>query len=160
MSDGTSSAWPSVTLSNVERMRVLGAVIPNAQVAEAVLDAPFERVWSWFSDLEHSIPSFDGQVRRLRVDRRDGHDLRITAWQGPGARMRLPFDVLLEPDGWCLMTAARRLYVVGMCADALSEAQTHVALLEAVPRSIGRIFRPFLAHHVDGDIERIVQRLR
>ncbi len=160
MSDSSSSAWPSVTLSNVERMHVLGAAIPNAQVAETVLDVPFERVWSWFSDLERSIPSFDGQVRRVRVDRRDGNDLRITAWQGPGARMWLPFDVLLEPDGWCLMIGAKRLYVVGMCADPLGEEQTHVALLEAVPRTFGRILRPFLAHHVSGDIKRIAQRVR
>jgi len=160
MSEHSGSTWPSVTLSNVERMRVLGAAIPNAKLAETVLDVPFERVWSWFSELEHSIPSFDGQVRRLRIDRREGNELRVTAWQGPGAITRLRFTVLLEPDGWCLMTGAKRLYVVGMCADAVGADQTHVALLEAVPRAVGRLLRPFLAHHVDGDIGRIAQRLR
>jgi hypothetical protein len=156
----SDQAWPGVTLSNVERMRVLAAAIPNAHIAESVVDAPFERVWSWFSDLEHSIPSFDGQVRRVRIDRRDGNDLRITAWQGPRSLLHLPFDVLLEPEGWCLMTAASRLYVVGMCADAVGADATHVALLEAVPRPIGRLARRFLARHVDGDIKRIVRRLQ
>jgi hypothetical protein len=153
------SDWPSVSLTNVQRMRVLAAAIPNAQIGEAVLDAPFERVWAWFSDLEHNIPAFDGEVRRLRILERDGEHLRIKAWQGPGAVVSLPFDVLLEPSGWCLMTAPARLYVVGMCADPIGTDRTHVALLEAIPLGVGRLAQRFLTRHVAGDVRRIARLL-
>ena len=153
------SEWPTVSLTNVQRMRVLAEAIPNAQIADAIIDAPFERVWTWFSDLEHSVPAFDGEVRRLRVLRRDGEQLRIRTWQGPGAVVPMPFDVLLEPDGWCLMTAPARLYVVGMCADPVGPDRTHVALLEAIPRGVGRLTHRSLGRHVAGDVRRIARLL-
>ena len=149
--------WPTATLSNVQRMRVLAAAIPNAQIAESVLHAPFDQVWTWFSDLERSVPAFDGQVRRLRVLEHDGDQLRIKTWQGPGALLPMPLDVLLEPDGWCLMTAPARLYVVGMCADPVGDDRTHVAVLEAIPLRIGRVARRFLHHHVTGDARRLAK---
>jgi len=147
--------WPTVELSNVRRMRVLGEAVPNAQMAETIVDAPFERVWTWFSDLERSVPAFDGLVRRVHIRRRDGDHLEITSWQGPGASVPTPFHVLLEPNGWCLMTAPARIYVVGMCADPVGDDQTHVAVLEAMPRRLGRLLRPFVGHHVRGDVHRI-----
>jgi hypothetical protein len=153
------SEWPTVTLSNVQRMRVLAAAIPNAQLGELVVDAPFDEVWGWFSDLERSIPAFDGQVRKLRILRRDGEHLRIKAWQGPGAIVPMPFDVLLEPDGWCLMTAPAKLYMVGMCADPVGDGHTHVALLEAIPLRAGGLAQRFLRHHVAGDVRRIARQL-
>ena len=147
--------WPTVALSNVQRMRVLGRVVPTAQMAESIVDAPFDRVWSWFSDLERSVPAFDGIVRRLHVRRRDGNELKITSWQGPGGMVPTPFNVLLEPDGWCLMTTRLRFYVVGMCADPVGDAQTHVAVLEAMPLRVGRVAAPGFSKHVRGDARRI-----
>ena len=149
--------WPTVTLSNVQRMRVLAAAIPNVHLGEVVIDAPFEQVWTWFSDLEHSIPAFDGQVRKLRILGRDNERLRVKAWQGPNAVLPMPFDVLLEATGWCLMTAPAKLYVVGMCADPVGEHRTHVALLEGMPLGVGRIARGFLTRHVRGDVRRIAK---
>jgi hypothetical protein len=148
--------WPpAAELGNVRRMRVLGAAIPNARMAESILDAPFGRVWDWFSDMEHSVPSFDGQVRRINIRRRDGDRLRVLSWQGPGGVFPMPLDVLLEPRGWCLMTAPARLYVVGMCAEPVGEDRTHVAILEAMPRRFGRLARASIGHHVRGDVSRI-----
>jgi hypothetical protein len=153
------SDWPTASLTNVQRMRVLAAAVPNAQIREAVLDVPFDRVWTWFSDLEHSIPAFDGAVRRLRILERDGAQLRVRAWQGPRAMVPLPFDVLLDPDGGGLRTAPARLYVVGMCADAAGDDRTHVALLEAIPLGVGRFAQRFLTRHVTGDVRRITRLL-
>ncbi|MEY2448415.1 MAG: hypothetical protein QOH79_1891 [Acidimicrobiaceae bacterium] len=147
--------WPTVELGNVRRMRVLGRTVPNARMAESIVDAPFDRVWEWFSDLERSVPAFDGQVRRLHIRRRDGDRLRITSWQGRGGLLPMRFDVLLERDGWCLMTAPARFYVVGMCAEPVGEEQTHVAVLEAMPRRVGRVAMPFVRRHVAGDAQRI-----
>jgi hypothetical protein len=151
--------WPTLELGNVRRMRVLGAVIPNAQMAESIVDAPFERVWSWFSDLERSVPAFDGQVRRLHVRLRDGDQLKMVSWQGPGGALPMPFDVLLERNGWCLMTSPARLYMVGMCADPVGDDQTHVAVLEAMPRRLGRLVVSSLGRHVRGDVLRIGRAL-
>lgn len=151
----TSDQWPTVALSNVQRMRVLGRVVPNAQMAESIVDAPFDRVWSWFSDLERSVPAFDGMVRRLHIRRRDGDELKITSWQGPGRLVPTPFNVRLESDGWCLMTTPVRLYVVGMCADPVGDDQTHVAVLEAMPLAVGRFASSTVGRHVRGDARRI-----
>ena len=153
----TLDGWPTVELGNVRRMRVLNHALPSTRLAEAIVDAPFERVWTWFSDLEHSVPAFDGQVRRLRIRQRDGEHLKITAWQGPGARFGARFDVLLEPNGWCLMTS--KIYLVGMCAEPVDGGRTHVAVLEGVPGRVGRFITPFVRRHVRGDVSRIGQVL-
>lgn len=154
-----SGDWPAAELTNVQRMRVLSEVIPNVQLAESIVDAPFSRVWSWFSDLEHSVPRFDGQVKRMRVRRREGDHLRVTAWQGPRGVVPIPFDVLLEPTGWCLMTSRARLYFVGMCADPVGPDQTHVAILEGMPRRGGGLLASTVRHHVRGDIRRIARAM-
>lgn len=151
--------WPATALSNVQRMRVLAHAIPNARIAESIIDAPFDRVWGWFSDLEHSVPAFDGVVRRLHVRRRDGDELKITSWQGPGGLVPTPFDVRLEADGWCLMTTPVRFYVVGMCADPVGDDQTHVAVLEAMSLRVGRFAVSSVGRHVRGDARRIGRAL-
>jgi hypothetical protein len=151
--------WPTVELNNVQRMRVLAGVVPNATVGETIVDAPFDRVWSWFSDIERSVPAFDGQVRRVRIRRRVGDEIEMTAWSGPGAMLPLRFDVLLEPSGWCLMIGQARLYVVGMSAVPVGEHRTHVALLEAVPRRFGGLVAPSMQRHVRGDVRRIARVL-
>jgi hypothetical protein len=155
----TVEGWPTVELGNVRRMRVLSCALPNARMAESIVDTSFDRVWDWFSDLEQSVPAFDGQVRRLRIRERHGDQLKMTTWQGPGGLLPTKFDVLLEASGWCLMTSPRRLYVVGMCAEPIGDTQTHVAVLEAVPLRIGRLATPFVRRHVKGDAGRIGQVL-
>ena len=147
--------WPAVELGNVRRMRVLRAVVPNARMAESIVDAPFDRVWGWFSDLERSVPAFDGQVRRLQIRGREGDRVRMVSWQGPGGVLPMPFDVLLERTGWCLMTSPARLYVVGVCADPVGDDRTHVGVLEAVPRRVGRVAMAGIGRHVRGDVQRI-----
>ena len=150
-----SDDWPTVELGNVRRMRVLGATIPNARMAESIIDAPFDRVWSWFSDIERSVPAFHGQVRRLRIRRRTGDQLKMLTWQGPGGLVPMPFDVLLERNGWCLMISPARLYVVGTCAEPVGDGQTHFAVLEAMPRRLGRLAAGSIGRHVRGDVQRI-----
>jgi hypothetical protein len=117
----TSDRWPTVALSNVQRMRVLGRVVPNAQMAESIVDAPFDRVWDWFSDLEHSVPAFDGIVRRLHIRRRDGNELKITSWQGPGG---------MVPTGhWAATTPMRSITVpsgMSFCATTTGAVATRV----------------------------------
>lgn len=151
--------WPSAALTNVGRLRVLASAVPHARLAEAIVDAPFERVWTWFSDLERSVPTFDGVVRRLQVRRRVGTELRVLSWQGPGGAVPMPFRVDLEPNGWCLMTAPARLYLVGMCADPAADGRTHVGVLEAVPNPFGRWSERSVGAHVRGDVRRIGRAL-
>ena len=112
--------WPSARLDPVRRLRVLAASLPGCALVEQVLDAPFELVWGFLSNLEQSVPEFDTEVARLVVHER--HDepgqkrLSATAWSKewlPG----LPLDIVLE-EGFCWMTAPRRIFVVGMAAVA------------------------------------------
>jgi len=154
---GHERDWPVAALDRIGRLHVLAEAIPSVSIAEAVLDAPFERVWGWVSDIETSTPRFDGMVRRLRIRHRDGNRLRIMAWQGPGALVPLPFDVVLE-DGWCLMRAAGRLYVVGMAAEPFGE-RTRFALMEGVPRRGGGLLRGVTGRHVLGDVRRLARIL-
>src|SRR4051794_26373395 len=49
-------SWPTVDLDPVRRLRVLAAAIPGAAVAESVLDAPFDDVWSAATDFENAVP--------------------------------------------------------------------------------------------------------
>ena len=51
--------WPEARLDRVRQLRVLGAALPGVAVVERVLDAPFDEVWSFLSDLERSVPMFD-----------------------------------------------------------------------------------------------------
>jgi hypothetical protein len=153
----TAMDWPSARLDRIARLRVLAAALPHVSMAEALIDAPFARVWEWFADMEASVPTFDGQVRRLRVTRRDGERLRVMSWAGPGGAFPLPFDVRLE-EGWCLMSGAARLYIVGMAAEPAGD-QTHMGVLEGVARPGGGLMRPAIARHVRGDLRGVGRAL-
>jgi hypothetical protein len=148
-----TAAWPSARLDRIARLRVLAAGLPGATVVETEVDAPFDRVWRWLSDLEHSVPTFDEDVSRLRVVRRvddplGGERLRIRT-NSTAAGLWIPaiLDVHLA-SGWCWMASRPQLYVVGMAAEPGGD-RTRFALLEGLafdlPRPVKSLARPLLA---------------
>jgi hypothetical protein len=151
------SGWPTAQLSPVRQLRVLAEVLPGVGLVERVLDAPYERVWSFLADLEHSVPAFDPMVRSLRVrSHQDSRLVVVTRTSLPPLSSR--FEVELR-DGWCLMRS--RTYLVGMAAEPLGE-QTRYAHLEGLPYHHPpalRLLRPVFRRVVNGDIRGIVRTL-
>jgi len=150
--------WPVAGLGPIGRARALGASIPSAAWAEAVLDAPYDETWPWITDLETSVPSFDTQVRKVRVLERaplDGAErLRITA---SSYGVAFPFEVRLE-EGFCLMQARARLYLVVMAAEPHDGgARTRFFHLEAIPLPGARLVRGYLQRAVDGDLRNLAR---
>jgi hypothetical protein len=153
-----AGSWPVAALDPLRRARVLSAAMPTSGLAEVVLDAPYEATWSWVTDLEHSVPRFDTQVRRLEVDARwteeDVERLSITA---TATGIRLGFDVWLE-DGFCLMRGRHRLYVVIMAARPEGDgARTRFVHVEAVPIPGTRLSRRLLQRAVDADMANLAR---
>ena len=149
--------WPVAELDNVQRARVLAAAMPGAGVVESTFDVPFDRYWSFVSDLERSVPAFDPHVRSLVVESRDGE--RIVALATQPSRIRARFDVDLTDDGWCLMVARRRLFTVVMAAVPDGPDRTRAIHVEAVPRRAGRLLRPFMQRNVRHDVAGIRRSL-
>jgi hypothetical protein len=151
------SRWPTAQLDPVRQLRVLAEVLPGVGLVECVLDAPYERVWSFLTDFEHSVPAFDPMVRSLRVRSRRGSRLVVvtrTSFLPVSSR----FEVELR-DGWCLMRS--RTYLVGMAAEPLGD-RTRYAHLEGLPSHRApalRILRPVFRRIVRGDINGIVPTL-
>ncbi len=153
--------WPTASLGPVARAKVLASAWPSAAWVEGVLDAPYRAVWSWISDLEHSIPQFDTTVTRVRVRSRrpapgepgvDLVSLTATAFALP-----LPFDVRLE-DGFCLMRGAARLYLVIMAAEPHSDgARTHFCHVEAVPLPGTTFVRRYLRRETRSDLDNLTR---
>ena len=153
------STWPDATLDPIRRLHVVAAGLPNAGIGEVVVDRPYDEVWPWMMDLERSVPTFDSVVQRIRV-RGTGSDgrLRITAWQR-GNPLPMPFVVTVE-DGWCLMQARARAFVVLMAAVPLDDGRTRYAHAEAVPiPGTGRL-RARLQRMVDADLRGVVEAFR
>lgn len=100
--DSVSAAWPTARLDPIGRLRVLKASLPGVAMRERVIDAPFEDVWEFVSDLETSVPEFERDVARLRVVWAAGEQLRVHSWS-PGVPVPLGFDVTLQP-GWMVST--------------------------------------------------------
>jgi hypothetical protein len=151
--------WPTAHLDPVRQLRVLAEVLPGMGLVERILDAPYERVWSFLADLERSVPTFDPMVRSLRVLDREGERLTAAVWM-PGLPVPLRFQVELR-DGWCLMRS--RPYLVGMAAAPLEADQTHYAHLEGLPLRRPpalRTLRPLFRRVVTGDINGISRALR
>jgi hypothetical protein len=146
--------WPSASLDPIRRARVIGAAIPSAAWAEAVIDAPYAETWAWLTEFEHSVPRFDRQVQRIRVHERSRDDdgveqVRLTA---TSFGVRQPFAVRVE-DGFCLMRGRGRLYLVVMAAVPLDGgSRTRFFHLEAVPLSGFGVLRSLLQHDVDADL--------
>jgi hypothetical protein len=150
--------WPVASLGPIGRARALAAGIPSAAWAEGVLDAPYDRAWPWVTDLEISVPRFDTQVRRLRVRGRHVEDgaerLSITA---SSFGVPIPFDVRLE-DGYCLMQARARLYLVLMAAEPdAAGTRTRFFHLEAVPLPGTGFLRGYLQRVVDADFRNLAR---
>jgi hypothetical protein len=106
MSD--DSRWPVADLDPVRRMRVLASALPAGAYAELRIEAPFERVWHYLADLDHSIPDLIGFIRRFDL----GTDGSALATGVLGNRGR--FQVELR-EGWCVM---QDRFVVGGFAAA------------------------------------------
>ncbi len=167
--------WPIAELDRIARLRVLAAGVPGSVFREYHVDADFDRAWSVLTDLEHSVPIYDGQVTRFDVVDRspapdgDGERLRarvrVSRWTGP---LTQRFTVDLSP-GWCWMVGDAQLYLVGMAAEPdPAGAGTRLAHLEGIPlptppalRGLAgrglRALRHLHRHHVDGDVRRIVE---
>jgi hypothetical protein len=153
--------WPVASLGPLRRARVLAMSVPGAAWAEDVLDAPFDAVWTWLTDLEVSVPRFDSQVDALRVRDRwtegDAQRLRITA---SSMGVRIPFDVRLE-EGFCIMKAAARLYVVVMAAEPEDGGRsTRYFHLEGVPLPGARMLRRYIQRGVDADLRNLARLAR
>jgi hypothetical protein len=151
------SQWPTAQLNPVRQLRVLAEVLPGVGLVERVLDAPYERVWSFLADLEHSVPAFDPMVRSLRVLSRQGSRL-VVVTRTSFLPLSSRFEVELH-DGWCLMRS--RTYLVGMAAEPLGD-QTRYAHLEGLPCHHApalRILRPVFRRVVGGDIHGIIRTL-
>jgi len=148
--------WPVAALGPIARARALASAIPSAAALEGVLDAPYDVTWPWVADLEHSVPRFDAQVRSLRVlerHREAGAEmLRITA---TSFGVRVPFEVRLE-DGFCLMQARLRLYLVVMAAEPADDGvRTRFFHMEAVPLPGARLMRANLRRAVAADLRNL-----
>lgn len=158
------TAWPTASLSPIGRARALAAGLPGAVIQEGRFDAPFTDVWGFISDLERSVPTFDHDVRWLRVLSRDGTRLEVRAGSGWSlGGIPLGFDVDLT-DGWCWMVARPRLYVVGMAAepDPDDPGRTRYAHLEGVtvrPRALAAATRWRSRRHVAGDVAGIAREV-
>jgi hypothetical protein len=148
--------WPTANLDPIRRARILAAVMPGG-FAEVVLDVPYERAWAWLSDLERSVPAFDAMVDTLKITSRratpdgGGEDIRLTASRH---HVPIPFTVRLD-DGWCLMRARGRAFLVVMAAVADGPSRTRYAQLEAVPLPGGRFLQGRLARDVRRDVRGI-----
>jgi hypothetical protein len=150
--------WPVATLGPIARARALGASIPSAAWTEGILDAPYDTAWPWVTDLEVSVARFDTQVTKVRVLARapegEAERLRITA---STFGVAFPFDVRLE-DGYCLMQARARLYLVLMAAEPHDGgARTRFFHLEAVPLPGTRLLRGYLQRVVDADFRNLTR---
>lgn len=153
MTDATLDATTEPALDPIQRARILAVTVPGAGYTEAVFDVPFAEAWPRLADLEHSVPTADRLLRRLRIRRRralpDGaEELRFTTVMSFG--LPVPFTARLEP-GWCLMQAPARAFVVVMAARAEGD-RTRYGHLEAVPWRAAGIGRRFQQAMVESDV--------
>ena len=157
--DRDASGWPEAGLDAIGRLRVIEAAVPAAAASETVIDAPFDRVWAYVTDMERSIAEFDSLVGRVRIRQREpapggAEDLVLQVW-APGSPVALVFDVRLEP-GLCLMRARGRLFLVGMAAVAEGD-RTRFRHAEGVPLPGGRLLRPVVRRTSRADSRRIAR---
>ena len=141
-------SWPRAELDPVARLRVLAAALPHASFEERVIEAPFERVWSYIEDMERGVPQFEGNVRRLRVVRREGERLWLESEGALGLTLRM--QAVLRP-GWCVMETASGSVQIGMAACAEGPGRTHFAHFEG-SRWLGRLARPLFRRFVRRDL--------
>lgn len=142
-----SGTWPVAELDPVRRLRVMAATVPGAVYAEDLIDRPFDEVWAVAADLENEFPHLLGDVRTMRIVRRDGERLEALARGRLGQRAR--FDVVLRP-GWCWMQS--RFLIGGMAAVA-EEGRTRFAFMGAARLPGVRLLHP-LVHPLGGAVVR------
>jgi hypothetical protein len=141
-------SWPQVELDPVARLRALAAALPHVSLEERVIEAPFERVWSYIEDMERGVPQFEGNVRRIRIVRREGEQLWLAS-EGPlGATLHM--QAVLRP-GWCVMGSASGSVQIGMAARAEGPGRTRFAHFEG-SRWLGRLARPLFRRFVRRDL--------
>jgi hypothetical protein len=150
--------WPTATLDNGARARIIAAAVPSAAIEDVVVDAPYREVWEWLSDLERSVPDIDPTVGGLKVLSRDGEHWRIRA-SAPLVPVTLPFDARME-DGFCLMRAKWRLFLVVMAATPLDGNRTRITHVEGIPLPFTRWLRPLLRRFVRLDIKGMARHFR
>ena len=141
--------WPLVELDRVARLRALAASMPWVSFDECVIEAPFERVWSYIADMERGVPQFEGNVKRIEILAREGERLALRSWSPLGLAMRL--DAVLRP-GWCVMRGA--FGEIGMAAAPVGPGATRFAHFEG-SRWLGRAARPLFGYFVRRDLARL-----
>jgi hypothetical protein len=123
--------------------------MPWVSFDEAVIEAPFERVWSYIADMERGVPQFERNVRRIEILRREGERLELRSFAPGGFPMQL--EAVLRP-GWCVMRGA--LGEIGMAAAPVGANATRFAHFEG-SRRLGRAARPLFAYFVRRDLRRL-----
>jgi hypothetical protein len=146
--------WPIGEIDDLRRLRVLHAALPGSMLAETVLPAAFERVWSVLGDVEGQFPGLVPDVRSVRILGRDGERLRVLVRGRSG--LRAPFDMVLRP-GWCLMQS--RLLVFGMAAVPDGD-RTRFAYLAGLRGPGTRLLRPVRGVLARAVLRRFERRFR
>ncbi|MFD3436278.1 hypothetical protein ACFWU3_02080 [Streptomyces sp. NPDC058685] len=103
--------WPTTDLDPVRRLHALAAGIRGAEVTEAYVDAPFERVWSRLGDLEGGFGQVVTDMERLRLVSRQGERVEALARSRFGMRARLRG---VQRPGWCWLQS--RFLLIGVAA--------------------------------------------
>jgi hypothetical protein len=147
--DGELFAWPEVALDPVSKMRAIAEALPYGAVRETVFDAPFDRVWDFISDLEHSTVQFERAIRRVEILEQSGESLRIRSRMITG--FSIEFDVVLRP-GWCVMNS--RFGQNGMAARSEGEGRTRFIHFEGSPL-LGKLLRPYFHWNIESDFKKL-----
>ena len=157
------TSWPTVELEPLDRLRVLARVLPGVWMEERVIDAPFDEVWGFVSDLERA-PEFDTDLHSVKVVSRDDERLKIRVRADVFGVAIPPIPIAAElREGWCWMRSP--LYVVGMAAAPEGD-RTRYGHLEGVPlhgpsslqtlqRPVAWISRLRHRYHIPHDIDGI-----
>ena len=153
------TGWPVASLDPIGRAKVLAAAIPSAAFHHGVIDAPYDVVWPWVIDLEHSTPRFDSQVDRVVIRHREEQgDVTHLRMSATSHGISLPFRARIE-DGFCMMAGRARLYLVVMAAVPEDGGErTRFLHMEAIPLPGTVRLRRFIQHEVDSDFSNL-QRL-
>jgi hypothetical protein len=146
-------SWPRAELDAVARLRALAMALPHVVLEERLIEAPFERVWCFIEDMERGVPRFEGNVRRVRIVRREGERLWLES-EGPlGTTLRM--QAVLRP-GWCVMGTSNGSVQIGMAARAEGPGRTRFAHFEG-SRRLGRLARPLFRRFVRRDLANLAR---
>lgn len=134
--------WPVADFDPVRRLHVIAATAPgSARIDEAVLDAPFDRVWSVAADLERTMPLWIPDVRTVALRTSGTTGAPLQARIHGHTRLRATFAIDLSP-GWCLMQS--RLVLGGMAAHPETDRTTRFAFLGGLRFPGARLLAPAL----------------